>query len=138
MHAAEQRQQPQNGAVLPCQAAALLFLSSDAYADASAAADLLIELVGRCHGAVAPSGAAEVADALVATLASELSSSNAGVRDAARRAVAKLAELKKGSVAALLAPLRAEYLAPLLAKRLRSLPLLTQVAYVEAISFCIK
>ena len=56
----------------------------------------------------------------------------------ARRAVAKLAELKKGSVAALLAPLRAEYLAPLLAKRLRSLPLLTQVAYVEAISFCIK
>ena len=74
----------------------------------------------------------------MATLASELSSSNAGVRDAARRAVAKLAELKKGTVAALLAPLRAEYLAPLLAKRLRSLPLLTQVAYVEAISFCIK
>ena len=117
-------------------AAALLFLSSDAYADASAAADLLIELVGRCHGAAAPSGTAEVADALVATLASELSSSNAGATPPA--APSRSSPSQKGTVAALLAPLRAEYLAPLLAKRLRSLPLLTQVAYVEAISFCIK
>ena len=104
---------------------------------------LLIAMVRRCHGGAPLAGpAAEkqagVAKQLIARAATELSGSNAGVRDAAKRLLLELSSLGGTTCVALLLPLRPTLLTPLLTRKLRSLPLLTQVAHLEAVSFCLK
>ena len=49
-----------------------------------------------------------------------------------------IATLLKQPVDALLVKHRDSFLKPLLARRLRALPTLTQVGYVEAVSYCLK
>ncbi|KAL1520613.1 hypothetical protein AB1Y20_022187 [Prymnesium parvum] len=68
----------------------------------------------------------------------ELSNSAIGVRESARKALEHMALLMKQPVGALLLKQRDTILLPLLARRLRALPVLTQIAHVEAMSYCLK
>jgi len=124
----------------PTLLSALLRLSADE--GHSAALELLLSSISRCHDPevsdVAPETAASTADELVHRLAVELSNSAIGVRESARKALEHMALLMKQPVGALLLKQRDTILLPLLARRLRALPVLTQIAHVEAMSYCLK
>ena len=119
-------------------------------------------------GASSPDASNPVADEILHRLTMDLSNSAIGVRDAARTTYAvhrtghilplstlratvltlpslcgvgrleHIAALLKQPVDALLVKHRDSFLKPLLARRLRALPTLTQVGYVEAVSYCLK
>jgi len=88
-------------------------------------------------GASAPSVDA-LTIALIKRLALEMASSDAGVRDAAKAGLGEMARLAGRPVAALLVPVREAVISPLLAGSLQSLPMPTQVATLEALTFHIQ
>jgi len=134
-------------------ASSLLSLCADESVDChpdtrAAASELLLHLIRKCDAGSVPPAASpgtpagpsleQVTNALVKRLALELGHADAGVRDACKAGLRELARLAGKPVAALLAPLRETVLSPLLAGPLAPLPLPTQVATLEAVTFCIQ
>ncbi|KAB8360902.1 hypothetical protein FH972_024635 [Carpinus fangiana] len=76
--------------------------------------------------------------ALVSFFLLELCHNNQHVRAAAQKGLAMLAEITDTEVHELLAPIKMRLLAHIFNKPVRALPLPVQIAYVEAIAYCLK
>ncbi len=68
---------------------------------------------------------------------SELSHMNRHVREAAQQAFSVMAETIGGETHELISPVKERLLAPIFNKPLRALPVLTQVGFIDAITFCL-
>ncbi|KAI9209824.1 uncharacterized protein BJ171DRAFT_609195 [Polychytrium aggregatum] len=74
---------------------------------------------------------------LVSLLISELSSSNAAVRETIQSALQLLGDLTGSEVTDLLSPVRERLLNPIFAKPLRALPVSMQIGHIDAITYCL-
>lgn len=76
-------------------------------------------------------------NSLVSSLISELSNTNALVRETIQSFFSLLSELTGNDVATLLNPVRDRLLSPIFAKPLRALPFPMQIGHIDAITYCI-
>lgn len=125
---------------------ALTFVMKDMPADLTAktrlqAEDLLEDLIRRCNGAVSKDDIKNPQSALFrlcGQLVVDLSHMNKNVRQATQKAFSILAEVVGLGVHELIMPVKDRLVMPIWTKPLRALPFSIQIAYIDAITFCLK
>jgi len=125
---------------------ALTFVMKDMPSDLTArtrvqAQDLLENLIRRCNGSVSKEDIKNPQSALFklcGQLVVDLSHMSKSVRQATQKAFSVLAEVVGLGIHELIMPVKDRLVMPIWTKPLRALPFSIQIAYIDAITFCLK
>lgn len=125
---------------------ALTFVMKDMPSDLTAktrvqAQDILENLIRRCNGSVSKEDIKNPQSALFklcGQLVVDLSHMSKSVRQATQKAFSVLAEVVGLGIHELIMPVKDRLVMPIWTKPLRALPFSIQIAYIDAITFCLK
>ncbi|OAL46795.1 hypothetical protein IQ07DRAFT_682920 [Pyrenochaeta sp. DS3sAY3a] len=102
---------------------------------------LIEELIKRCHKTTTKEELEKgnnITLRLCGQLVGDLSHMNKSVREATQKAFHVLSEVTGLSVSELITPVKDRLIVPIWTKPLRALPFSIQIAYIDAITFCLK
>ncbi|RYN82430.1 Transcription-associated protein 1 [Alternaria tenuissima] len=102
---------------------------------------LIQDLIRRCHKKTTKEEfdkGNNITLKLCQQLVGDLSHMNKSVRDATQKAFQVLADVTELSVSDLITPVKDRLILPIWTKPLRALPFSIQIAYIDAITFCLK
>ncbi|KAJ4373715.1 transcription-associated protein 1 [Didymella sp. IMI 355093] len=102
---------------------------------------LIENLIRQCHKTTTKEDfekSGNITMRLCAQLVGDLSHMNKNVREATQKAFQVLSEVTSLGVHELIAPVKTRLIVPIWTKPLRALPFSIQIAYIDAITFCLK